>query len=198
MRVRNDVTPIISPDIDNTVAHTGQSSLRITADKTFEQKLLQLDSGKSYILNVWASVNDPSVTQPSLGSGIGIDVVFKDKDDLVLSTVSLTSGGRIIEGWQQLKGTFTVPDKNAILELRFKPGSAPTVWFDDLRLHPNLGNMKSYVYDLKDYRLQAILDEENFASFFYYDVEGNLYLTKKETEDGIKTISQNVSYIRER
>ena len=198
MRVRNDVTPIISPDIDNTVAHTGQSSLRITADKIFEQKLLQLDSGKSYMLNVWASVNDPSPAQPSLGSGIGIDVVFKDKDDLVLSTVSLTPGGRIIEGWQQLKGTFSVPDKNATLELRFKPGSAATAWFDDLRLHPNLGNMKSYVYDLKDYRLQAILDEENFASFFYYDVEGNLYLTKKETEDGIKTISQNVSYIRER
>jgi hypothetical protein len=50
------------------------------------------------------------------------------------------------------------------------------------------------VYDLIDYRLRAILDEENFASFFYYDVEGNLYLTKKETEKGIKTLTENVSY----
>jgi hypothetical protein len=54
--------------------------------------------------------------------------------------------------------------------------------------------MKTYVYDLEDYRLRAILDEENFASFFYYDAEGNLYLTKKETTRGIKTISENISY----
>jgi hypothetical protein len=54
--------------------------------------------------------------------------------------------------------------------------------------------MKCYVYDLIDYRLRAILDEENFASFFYYDVEGNLYLTKKETEKGIKTLTENVGY----
>ena len=32
----------------------------------------------------------------------------------------------------------------------------------------------------------------------YYDKEGNLYLTKKETIDGVKTISENVSYQIER
>ncbi|MEJ0034185.1 MAG: hypothetical protein WDO15_29350 [Bacteroidota bacterium] len=57
--------------------------------------------------------------------------------------------------------------------------------------------MKSYVYDLKDYRLSAILDEQNFASFFYYDDEGNLTVTKKETERGIKTISENVTHIKQ-
>jgi hypothetical protein len=54
--------------------------------------------------------------------------------------------------------------------------------------------MKSYVYDLSDFKLRAILDEENFASIFFYDKEGNLYLTKKETEEGVKTITQNISY----
>jgi len=34
----------------------------------------------------------------------------------------------------------------------------------------------------------------NFASFFFYDAEGNLHLTKKETREGIKTINENVSY----
>jgi hypothetical protein len=57
--------------------------------------------------------------------------------------------------------------------------------------------MKSYVYDLNDYRLRAILDEENFASFFYYDAEGNLHTTKKETIRGIKTITENISYQKE-
>ena len=198
LRVRNNVTPVISPDIDNTMAHTGRSSLRVTGDKSFKQELLQLDSGKTYMLSTWVSINEASLTPLVPGSGPGIDVIFKDKDDVVLSIASLTSIGSSIESWYQLKGTFSVPARNVIVELKFKTGNAITAWFDDLRLHPNKGNMKSYVYDLKDYRLQAVLDEENFASFFYYDVEGNLYLTKKETEEGIKTISQNVSYIRER
>jgi hypothetical protein len=78
--------------------------------------------------------------------------------------------------------------------MKFKKGTATYTYYDDLRLHPDDGNMKSYVYDLTDLRLRAILDENNFASIFYYDKEGNLYLTKKETEEGIKTITENISY----
>jgi hypothetical protein len=100
----------------------------------------------------------------------------------------------VIEGWQQVKGTFQCPARGATVELKFKPGTAATIWFDDLRLHPVLGNMKSYVYDLNDYRLRAILDEENFADLFFYDKEGALYLKQQETEEGIKTISENIVY----
>ncbi len=50
--------------------------------------------------------------------------------------------------------------------------------------------MKSFVYNLNDYRLRAVLDEENFATLYYYDEEGNLYLTKQETAKGIKIASQ--------
>jgi len=86
---------------------------------------------------------------------------------------------------------------NAVIDLRFAQGTSGA-WYDDLRLHPEKGNMKTYVYDLRDYRLRAILDEENFASLFYYDAEGNLYLTKKETVRGIKTLTENISYQYER
>jgi len=54
--------------------------------------------------------------------------------------------------------------------------------------------MKSYVYDQATFRVSAILDEDNFGTFFYYDVQGNLYLTKKETKEGIKTITENLVY----
>lgn len=72
-----------------------------------------------------------------------------------------------------------------------------TAYFDDVRLHRNTGVMKSFVYDQKDYRLIAILDEQNFASLFYYDEEGNLTLTKKETERGRKTISENITHLKQ-
>ncbi|MBT1708769.1 hypothetical protein KK062_11065 [Fulvivirgaceae bacterium PWU5] len=194
IKVNNEIVPIVSPDIDNTYAHTGKSSLKITAAKVFKQDLLRLDSGKRYVVSAWVSVNNPHVTTPKLANDLGIEVIARDKQDVLLSTTPLVPSGTIIEGWQQVKGVFTCPDQNTYIELKFKPGSTGTAWYDDLRLHPDKGNMRSYVYDMVDYRLRAILDEENFASLFFYDQEGNLYLTQKETTDGIKTLSENVSF----
>jgi Leucine-rich repeat (LRR) protein len=196
--VKKDVPPVVNPDIDNNVAHSGKSSLKVTTSKIFTQNLLSLDSAKSYYVTCWVSVNDPNVATPILADNLGFDIVVKNRDGLVVATNTFQPTGAIIEGWQQIRGSFTCPVNNSLIEITFKPGSKGTAWYDDLRLHPEKGNMKSYVYNLSDYRLQAILDEENFASFFYYDAEGNLYLTKKETEEGVKTISENISYQREK
>lgn len=192
--VKRLTVPSITPSIDNAVFHSGHSSLKINSEQSYVQPFLQLDSGKSYSINSWVSVNNPNVATPELAANLGFDILFKTSLGQVISSVSFTPTGNIIEGWQQVKGTFISPIKNPLLVIKFKPGSGGIAWYDDLRLHPEKGNMKAYVYDLKDYRLRSILDEENFASFFYYDVEGNLYLTKKETEKGIKTITENVSY----
>lgn len=179
---------------DNAFAHSGNSSLKITADRTFKQELLSLGLGKKYLISAWVSVGDFHLVTPKLANNIGIDIIFKDKAGVVQSVTSFEPSGSIIEGWQQLKGTFTAPAGEHIMEIKFKPGSKGTAWYDDLRLHPEEGNMQSYVYDVKNFRLQAILDEENFASFYYYDQEGNLHLVKKETEQGVKTISESTSY----
>jgi len=194
MIISNEVTPSVTPTFDHTIAHSGESSLKITATQTFPQELLKPESGKSYWFSGWVSINNSSVLTPTFGNGISVEIILKNSEDQVISTTLIEPSGRIIEGWQQIKGRFTSTIADGRIELRFKSGSAGTVWFDDLRFHPEKGSMKSYVYNLNDYRLQAILDEENFASFFYYDKEGNLYLTKKETEEGIKTLTENVSY----
>ncbi len=198
IKVRNTVTPALSPDIDNTFGHTGSSSLKITSPKTFKQNLLQLEGGKSYVISMWVSVKNFHPMTPKLSDQIGVELNLKDKNGNNVLSKIFEPSGRIIEGWQQLKGTFTCPVDLLTLEIQFKPGSTGSAWYDDIRLHPEKGNMKAYVYDLKDYRLRAILDEENFASLFYYDQEGNLYTTKKETEAGIKTISENVTYMVEK
>jgi hypothetical protein len=158
--------------------------------------MLNLDSAKTYYINAWVSVQNANVPTPKLADNLGIDLSIRNSKDQIVNTLSFAPVGPIIEGWQQVRGTFTVPINHGKVEVTFKPGSTGQAWYDDLRLHPNLGNMKSYVYDLNDYRLLSTLDEENFASFYYYDKEGNLYLVKKETEKGVKTISENVSYIK--
>ncbi len=200
LKVKNVVEPLIVPAIDDTFAHSGVSSLKSTTaqEQTFKQSLLRLDSGKSYVISAWVSVKNPHSVTPKLADNLGIEVIFKNAQGLEISSSSFEPSGKIIEGWQQVKGIFTCPANSAVMDITFKSGSTGQAWYDDLRLHPENGNMKGYVYDLKDYRLRAMLDEENFASFFYYDDEGNLYLTKKETENGIKTIAENISYKVER
>jgi hypothetical protein len=195
--VHNKLNPVIKAVTDTTVVHAGDSSLLIAGEKTFEQPLLQLQAGKAYLLTAWASVNNPQTLKPTLADGLGIQIVLRDKQGNEMLRHNCRPTGKVIEGWQQVRGVFTCPANGTRLSLTFQSGQAPKAWFDDLRLHPEEGNMKGYVYDVKDYRLRAILDEENFGSFFYYDKEGNLYLTQKETEEGIKTISENVSYMTE-
>jgi PKD repeat protein len=198
IKVNNQIVPTVNAVIDQSIAHTGKSSLKIATATTFKQELIHLDSGKSYMINAWVSVNNPNVLTPNLGNGLGIDVTLKNAQNTTRGTFSFKPSGQVIEGWQQVRGVFVCPDWALHMEVKFNPSASGTAWYDDLRLHPEKGNMRSYVYDLNDYRLRAILDEENFASMFFYDQEGNLYLTQKETEEGIKTINENVSYQVER
>jgi PKD repeat protein len=196
LKFKNIVASPVSSTLDKTFGHSGKSSLKITSDKAFKQELIKLIPGKSYMINGWVSVKTPAA--PTLPTGVGVNINFKRRDGTAISTIQFAPSGVIIEGWQQMRGVFVCPANTDYIELKFKRGSAATVWYDDLRLQTENGNMKAFVYSLVDYRLQAILDEENFASFFYYDKEGNLHLTKRETQDGIKTTSENISYQVER
>lgn len=194
IRIANPISPVVAPVIDTLVAHTGKSSLEVTQPISFDQPLISLEAGKTYYLNAWVSVINPTIEIPTLANDLGIVVTLKDKENNDVLIQNFEPTGVVIEGWQQVRGSFICPAEKLILSLTFKPGSTGTAWYDDLRIHPENGNMQSYVYNLYDYRLQAVLDAENFATFFYYDVEGNLYLTKKETAEGIKTLSENISY----
>lgn len=99
------------------------------------------------------------------------------------------SDGLVIEEWQRLEKKFNVPEGYSIVEIYL---NAPNydAWFDDLRIHPFLGNMKSYSYDQISLRLMAELDENNFATFYEYDQEGQLMRVKKETVNGIVTLKE--------
>jgi len=72
-------------------------------------------------------------------------------------------------------------------------GEVVSAYFDDIRIHPFNGNMKSFVYDPITQRLMAELDENNYATFYEYDKEGGLVRVKKETEKGVYTIQETRS-----
>jgi hypothetical protein len=98
--------------------------------------------------------------------------------------------GRIIEGWQRIYQEFTIPALATSITVQLGSNSG-TSYFDDIRIYPVNGSMKSYVYDPISLKLTAVLDENNYATFYEYDQEGTLIRTKKETERGIVTISEN-------
>jgi hypothetical protein len=193
IKVADAILPSFLP-VKDTIAHTGKYGLKITNNTPIEQPLLQLDSGKAYVINVWVSVNNPQTNTPVPIGNLGVDISFRDIHHNDLSTpLYFQPAGPVVEGWQQVRGRFVCPDNDLTFTLKLRNGPG-TAWYDDLRIHPEKANMKSYVYSLTDYRVSAILDEENFSSQYFYDREGNLFLVKKETEKGIKTISENVSY----
>jgi len=64
------------------------------------------------------------------------------------------------------------------------------VIIDDIKIQPFNSKMTAYVYDLKDYKLSATLDENHFATFYQYDEEGKLVRKLRETILGIKTAEE--------
>jgi hypothetical protein len=177
---------------DKKFAHSGKKSMIVEEEKHYEQYKLELCKDKKYVLGAWVRVEDDFIGKtPNLGMGIGIKVGFGD--EYTTNEIMFEPKGPVIEGWQRIEGYFTPPTYGNA-HFTFMAGSEGKAYFDDIRVFPFNGGMQSYVYDTKNYRLQTTLDANNYASYYYYDLEGNLYLVKKETVEGIKTIQESISH----
>lgn len=145
---------------------------------------LELENDKRYLITAWAHVPDVpgnalTLTQPLIKVESPIGTVIS----------SFGTSGVIIDGWQRMEGTFTTPSDYTSLRISFTSTDGP-VYYDDVRLLPEKGSMKSYVYDPVDLRFVAELDERHYATFYEYDAEGKLARVKKETERGVMTIQE--------
>ena len=175
-----------APQLVDGIAHTGTKSLKINASASFEQPYLLLIPNKKYVVSAWvrvdqadkplrsASYQDYANLKVQLGNGTNLE--FKPE-------------GQIIEGWQRIEGSFTVPSEGmGEWSIELVNNQGVITYFDDIRLFPSLGNMESFVYDTETFRLEAKLDANNYATFYYYDAEGRLYLVKQETAKGVQTL----------
>jgi hypothetical protein len=103
---------------------------------------------------------------------------------------SIAPQGDIIEGWQRMEKTITIPPGTEEIAIRIRNTSSSSVFIDDVRMHPFNASMKSFVYDPNTFRLMAELDANNYATFYEYDEEGGLVRVKKETERGVMTVKE--------
>ena len=185
----------VSINVVENYGHTGKKSLEVNQNISYEQIRFDPAPGRQYIVSMWVSVknadvptfaSDEEISQTENRRGIKIKFEGSTEEFFFEPT------GRIIEGWQRIEGVFCVPQQYDKLYLTFQTGNE-TTYFDDIRFHPFNGNLQTYVYDPDNYLLRAVLDRNNFATFYYYDSEQQLRLVKKETERGVKTIQEVIS-----
>ena len=130
---------------------------------------------------------------------LGIELPEDYYDAPAPSTFSFKPSGAIIDGWQRIVGIVEIPEIapdqiNSQIQIELLCSSTTAdCYFDDIRFYPYNGNLKSFVYDEDTQRLMAELDENNYATFYEYDLEGGLVRVKKETERGVYTIQETRS-----
>lgn len=138
-----------------------------------------------YILSAW--VKQGELVNPNIltYTNPGIEIGFPSFPGIIY-----TATGDIIDGWQRIEQPFNLPPLSSSIIIKLECASG-NCYFDDIRIFPKDGSMKSYVYDPKNLRLVAELDERNYATMYEYDEEGKLVRVKKETERGVMTIKEN-------
>jgi hypothetical protein len=153
------------------------------------------DSGK-YIVSGWVKEN--VVKQQITYSENSITISIANANGAPFYSEIFKPSGAIIDGWQRILGIVQIPvvnpQNNPKLEISLNCNSTTVdCYFDDIRFFPYNGNLKSFVYDEDTQKLMAELDENNYATFYEYDLEGGLVRVKKETEKGVYTIQETRS-----
>ncbi|WP_338794281.1 hypothetical protein [Bernardetia sp. MNP-M8] len=201
------------------VAHTGNQGLVPSEDIIIQEKLL-LIPGKEYVFSAWVKLSTSEDQPYTYGTDVGAALSFYENGSNAadqygsilfpnpaydpinnpsepeeIRILKIHPTGAIIEGWQRIEGTFVVPTGSMFTGVYLKSIDGKAV-YDDVRIYPANGMMKTYVYNPSNYLLQAVLDENNYATLYYYDEEQRLYLVQKETREGVQTIQETRSYIK--
>lgn len=159
------------------------------------------DTGR-YWMSAWVKVGEQQVkTYNPDNHQTGDVIVPAELDDAYIefffqgpnTSVYFFPTGVVIDGWQRVVGAFDVPDGTTKFEMNLFADASEETYFDDIRIHPFNGSMKSYVYDGETFWLTSELDDNNYATFYEYDQEGGLIRIKKETARGIVTIQDTRS-----
>ncbi len=163
----------------------------------------ELTKKEKYLVSGWVreeSINNPRAQYKKYEKSY-IRVRFTDSTEEVIGTpFDFYPDGNIIDGWQRIIGEFVVPIQTDDMHVELvndndssNEGALKIAYFDDIRVLPSKANMKSFVYDQRTQRLMAELDENNYSTFYEYDLEGGLIRIKKETEKGVFTIQETRS-----
>jgi hypothetical protein len=153
------------------------------------------DPGKKYVVSAWVKGRATDVNLVDHYDSCWIRVKTTGSNVVLLNTTFKPSGP-VIEGWQRVEGVFSIHDSADYISVSLENQSRYKAYVDDIRIHPFESNMRTFVYHPVLLKVMAILDENNFATFYEYDQEGKLVRIKKETVKGIMTVQESRSGIK--
>ncbi len=201
--IKNQLTGanLYGPDFSVTSGgHTGKYGLQIKNNVTISVDIISYPNAvqentlypfnfvqdHKFLVSLWQYI--PSGTPP-LNAAMNISIPG-------YANVVLKRKTPAIDGWAQYEGVLNIPTGNMLTaNVNFLNGGGAQI-IDDVRIMPLESNMKSYVYDYKNKKLVAVLDENNMATLFEYNQEGKLSRLKKETERGIITLKESRESLR--
>jgi hypothetical protein len=162
----------------------------VNADKGMLLPSFSPLSGKKVVFSAWVKEAQDCKCSTYISNKVTLAVSRNTGNTIIVDAMPV---GGIIEGWQRYEQVVELPADATGFSVVLMATGTTAVYFDDIRIHPYNANMKSFVYDAKNLRLMAELDENNYATFYEYDDDGTLTRVKKETERGIKTIKETRS-----
>lgn len=174
--------------LDSLDAHTGVYSIKTNASTTISIPA-KLDN-KYFLYGVLPKVFNFSLDSNS-NQKYTVELWGKSMPSMPYISSSgthfLAQVSPIIDGWALYRAVVPI-NSGATVSLTIPSGCN----FDDLRVYPTQANVKTYVYHpFKNY-LMAVLDENNYASLYEYNLRNDLVRLKKETEKGIITVQENI------
>ncbi|UPK67461.1 hypothetical protein [Chitinophaga filiformis] len=172
----------------NNIPTTVLKSVR--ADSEVLLPSFALLSGKKVLFSAWVKEVQDCQCSSYESNQVSLAVTLGDGNSVVLK---IKPAGAIIDGWQRYEQVIDVPAGSSKFSVVLLATGSTTVFYDDIRIHPYNANMKSFIYDARNLRMMAELDENNYATFFEYDDDATLTRVKKETERGVKTIKETRS-----
>lgn len=175
--------------LNNTSSHSGNYSLYFNSQADLPLvKVADFSNTPYAYASLWVKASNGAV--PS-SAQLLIKATGRDGNNQPISqsfTAFRAKTGNI-NGWYKMEGKIEISLLTPYTDIYL---SAPAGYYlDDIRIMPDVANMKSFAYDLFTHRLMAELDENNFATFYEYDQEGVLIRIKKESDRGILTINEH-------
>ena len=199
------------------IAHSGNQSVELRAGTLieFEQAYLNLEPSTRYRVDAWVSDGDlmgddyldPDPSNVQAYSATQVSLRLRNRSmtpgDPGETVVPLTISSPIIHGWHRVSAEFVTSGNDVVVDLILASGDNGGTFLqdwnyvDDIRIIPANSKAKAYVYDSRTKRLEAVLDENHYASFLHYDDQGRLQLVKRESNKGVITTHEYYQHIVE-
>lgn len=156
--------------------HTGRRSFQLQTTATLDFVNVA-DYGTGHLVRFWLKYNNPSLIPVTVSVG---------GTPLTVRYVTRSGKWALYEAYTSVSGNKTAPNW---INVSFRANSS-AVDIDDIRIQPVNAEVTTTVYDIRNYKIAATLDDHNFATFYQYNGEGRLVRKLQETERSIRTVEE--------